>query len=284
MRSQPSRSRSRVGREHVAVAVAFGAQHPGAESGSLKRRSRMASSSSRHAASDSTQRRRTPDTVIVATPCRRSMSTDDEPPLERAEHDALGVVGSVGLPRRGPSARSRTSSANASTAARSRRPAPTRAACVPFDALGLRGEHVGEVAAHVALVDHPGQPAGAGQHGEQRHLGQRDRRRPIVDEQDLVARQRQLVAAAGRGAVDRGDHDLPAAGRHLLDAVAGLVRELAEVRPCGRASSRRASGCWRRRRTPCRAPPVTTTALHLGMLEAQPLHARRAARCRRPRS
>ena len=88
-------------------------------------------------------------------------------------------------------------------------------------ALGSGGEHVGQVAAHVALVDDPGQPAGAGQHRQQRHLGQRHGRGPVVDQDDLVARQRQLVAAAGRGAVDRGDPDLSGVVGGVLDARCG---------------------------------------------------------------
>ena len=130
--------------------------------------------------------------------------------------------------RPGPAARSRTTSSKRLRGAMaSTRPQSTRLR--PLHALGPGGEDVGEVAADVALVDDPGQAAGAGQHGEQRHLGQRHRRRPVVDEEDLVAGQRQLVAAAGRGAVDGGDPDLAGVGRGVLDAVAGLVGELAEV-------------------------------------------------------
>ena len=57
------------------------------------------------------------------------------------------------------------------------------------------------------------QAAGAGQHGQQRQLGQRHRARAVVDQQDLVAGQRQLVAAAGGDAVDRADVD---SGRDAL--------------------------------------------------------------------
>ena len=95
-------------------------------------------------------------------------------------------------------------------AGRRRRRGPTSTACWPLTPSAARGEHVGEVAADVALVDDAGEPAGAGQHGEQRDLGQRHRRRAVVDEEDLVARQRQLVAAAGGRAVDGGDPRLAA--------------------------------------------------------------------------
>ena len=76
-------------------------------------------------------------------------------------------------------------------------------------AFGRGAEDVGQVVAHVALVGHARQAAGAGQHAEQRHLGQRDRRRAVVDQHDLVAGQRQLVAAAGARAVHRGEELQP---------------------------------------------------------------------------
>jgi hypothetical protein len=98
-----------------------------------------------------------------------------------------------------------------------------------LDALDPGGEHVGQIAPDVALVHDPGEAPGAGQHGEERHLRERHRRGPVVDQDDLVAGQGQLVAAAGRRAVDRGDPGLAGMGRGVLDAVAGLVGELAEV-------------------------------------------------------
>jgi hypothetical protein len=81
----------------------------------------------------------------------------------------------------------------------------------------------------VALVDHPREATGAGEDGQQWDLGQRDGRGEVVDEDDLVTGQRQLVAAARRRAVDGRDPDLAGALRGVLDAVAGLVGELAEV-------------------------------------------------------
>ncbi len=90
-------------------------------------------------------------------------------------------------------------------------------------------ENVGMVVAHLALVGHAGQSAGAGQHAQQRHFGQRHGRRAVVDQHDFVAGQRQLVAAAGAGAVERGDELQAAVAAGVLDAVAGFVGELAEV-------------------------------------------------------
>ena len=108
--SQSSRSSSPVGREHVGCG-AVGAQHPGAEVGSLKRRSRMASSSSRHAASDSSSEPN--DLHRDRRPTLSPRSTDDEPVLERAQLDSLGVDRVGPIRPLAASARLRTSSANA---------------------------------------------------------------------------------------------------------------------------------------------------------------------------
>ena len=99
----------------------------------------------------------------------------------------------------------------------------------PLEALGLGGEDVGAVLADVALVGDAGEAAGAGQHAEQRHLGQRDGAGPVVDQQDRLAGEGHLVAAARRGAVERGHPGLARVRAHVLDAVARLVGELAEV-------------------------------------------------------
>ena len=74
-----------------------------------------------------------------------------------------------------------------------------------LDAFDERAEDVGEVAPHVPLVDDPRQTASAGQHAEQRRLRQAHGGVAIVDEDDLVAGQRELVAAAGADAVQRGE-------------------------------------------------------------------------------
>ena len=83
--------------------------------------------------------------------------------------------------------------------------------------------------AHVALVGEPGQAAGARQHAQQRHFGEADRTRAIVDEDDLVAGQSKLVAAAGARAVNGGEKLEPVMRRRVFEAVAGLVGEFAEV-------------------------------------------------------
>ncbi|MOA33485.1 hypothetical protein D3C78_1547840 [compost metagenome] len=63
-------------------------------------------------------------------------------------------------------------------------------------------EDIGQVVADLALVGHARQTARAGQHAQQRHLGQRHGRRTVIDQHDLVAGQRQFIAAARAGAVD----------------------------------------------------------------------------------
>ena len=66
-------------------------------------------------------------------------------------------------------------------------------------------EKIRQVAAHLALVDHAGQAARSRQHSKQRRFRQAHRGIPVVDEQNLVAGERELVAAAGADAVERGE-------------------------------------------------------------------------------
>src|SRR6185436_15135993 len=70
---------------------------------------------------------------------------------------------------------------------------------------------------------------GAGQHAQQRHLGQRDGGGAVVHHRDLVAGEGELVAAAGAGAVQRGEELEARVLARVLDAVPRLVGELAEV-------------------------------------------------------
>ena len=132
------------------------------------------------------------------------------------------------------------------------------------------GEVVRQVAAHPALVGQPGQPAGAGQDAEQRQLGQRHGRRAVVDQHDVLAGQRELVTAAGGGAVERREIGLPRARGGVLHRVARLVGELAEVHLP--AVLRR--GQHPDIRTGAEDPVLAAGEhhdAHLGMLEAQPL-------------
>ena len=97
---------------------------------------------------------------------------------------------------------------------------PTHGA-LALDPLSRRAEHVGEIAAHLALVHQTRQTTGARQHGEQRRLRKTDRRMAVVHEDDLTTGQRQLVTAAGARTVERCQVMLAASPR--------CVRELAEV-------------------------------------------------------
>ncbi len=98
-----------------------------------------------------------------------------------------------------------------------------------FDAFLGSAEHVGMVAADFALVGHAGEAAGAGQHGKQRQFRQRNRGRAVVDQHDVIGRQRQFIAAAGGGAVDGADRFNSGILAQILDAVARLVGEFAEI-------------------------------------------------------
>jgi hypothetical protein len=138
-------------------------------------------------------------------------------------------------------------------------------------AFGAGGERIGEVAAHMALVDHPREAPRSWEDGEQRDLGERDGRGAVVDEQDLVAGEGELVATTGGGPVDRGDPGLARVRRRILDAVARLVGELAEVHLVlvGGARQHLDVGAG--------AEDLVVAAgdqhgLHLGVLEAQALH------------
>src|SRR6267142_1085552 len=90
-------------------------------------------------------------------------------------------------------------------------------------------EDVGEVAPHLSLVDQSGQSSRARQYAQKRNLGQADGRGAVVDHGDLVAGERELVAAARGGAVERGEELEAGMLARVLDAVARLVGELAEV-------------------------------------------------------
>ena len=127
------------------------------------------------------------------------------------------------------------------------------------------------VAAHLALVDDARQPAGARQHRQQRHFRQRHRRGAVVGEDDVIGCKRQLIAAAGCGAVDHGDETLAAILGGILDAVAGLVGELAEVHLVGMGRAREHADVGAGAEHAVLAG-ADHDDFHAGVLEAQPLH------------
>ena len=139
-----------------------------------------------------------------------------------------------------------------------------------FDAFLGGAEEIGMVAPDFALVGDPREPAGAGQHRQQRQLRQRHRRRAVVDQHDVVGGERQLVAAAGGGAVDHADGLEPRGFARVLDAVAGLVGELAEVDLVGMGRAREHADIGAGAEH-LRLGGAQQHDLRLRMLEAQPL-------------
>ena len=139
-----------------------------------------------------------------------------------------------------------------------------------FDAFLGGAEHVGMVAAHFALVGHAREPAGAGQHREQRQLRQRYRRGAVVDQHDAVGGKRQLVAAACRGAVDGADRSDAGILAEVLDAVAGLVGEFAEIDFMGVARAGQHADIGAGAEHP-RLPRAQHHDAHLRIFETQPV-------------
>ena len=147
--------------------------------------------------------------------------------LQRVQRHALGVRGAVALGRQGQGAFLHLGGEH------------RRLGDVVHQApvLGLLTAHaflagaedVGQVMAHMALVRHPRQAAGARQHAQQGYFRQAHGAGAVIDQDDLVAGQGQFITAAGAGAVD-GRQELQATvlGR-VFQAVAGFIGELAEV-------------------------------------------------------
>src|SRR5471032_2206704 len=90
-------------------------------------------------------------------------------------------------------------------------------------------EDIGAVVADLAFIGYTSETAGAGQHTQQRHFGQRDGRRAVVDQIDFIARERHFISAAGARAVDRCEEFDTRVARRIFYTVARLVGELAEV-------------------------------------------------------
>ena len=147
---------------------------------------------------------------------------------------------------------------------------PLHRACA-LDTLLDGAERIRQIAPHLALVGHAREAAGARQHGQQRQLGQRHGGAAVVGQQDAIGCQCQLVAAAGGSAADRAQILLAAGGARILHRVAGLVGELAEVDLVGmrRAGEHADIGAGAEHAV---LAGLEHHHLHLGVLEAQPLH------------
>ncbi len=146
----------------------------------------------------------------------------------------------------------------------------------PFDgalaahAFGQRAERIGEIAAHLALVDDARETAGSRQHAEERRFRQRHRGIAIVHQVDLIARERELVAAAGADAVERGEELDAARSAHVFHPEPRLVGELAEVHleaVAGRAEHEDVGAGAE----DARLQAGDDDGVDLGVLEAQPL-------------
>ncbi len=100
--------------------------------------------------------------------------------------------------------------------------------------------------------------------------GRRHRRRAVVDQKDLVARQRELVAAAGARAVHRGEELQPRMRGRVFETVARLVGELAEVHLPGMRREAEHEDVGARAEDAVLAAREDDRA-HFGMLEADAL-------------
>ena len=147
----------------------------------------------------------------------------------------------------------------------------------PFDRLGAanalldRAEYVGAVAPHFALVGDAREPAGAGQHRQQRRLRQRHGRATVVDQHDVIGGECEFIATAGGIAVDRADIGLLGILGCVLDRQSRLVGELAEVHLVAvrRFAEHADIGAGAEDVVLAR---LDDDAAHLRMLEAQALH------------
>ena len=217
-----------------------------------------------------------PRTVMVASRAARSNSTDSE--LYSTASAVMVRVSGVSLM---PCAEAARFDFAANSRARGDRLFKFRARhhfvdqapldrALAFHAFFGGAEHVGVVAAHLALVGDARQAAGARQHREQRQFRQRHRRRAVIHQHDVVGGERQLIAAAGRGAVDRADRGDAGILRKVLDAVAGLVGELAEIDFVGMRRAGQHADIGAGGEHP-RLAGAQHHRAHLRMLEAQPL-------------
>ncbi len=85
----------------------------------------------------------------------------------------------------------------------------------------------------MALVGHAGQATGARQNAQQRHFRQRHAAGAVIDQNNLIAGQRQFVATTGTCAVDGSNEFQTTVAAAVFDAIAGFVGEFAEIDlPC----------------------------------------------------
>ena len=147
--------------------------------------------------------------------------------VQRRQFDALAVGGSVGL---GGEFRGARGDSVVEFRARDDFVDQIPVGCaLATDAFGRGAEKIGPVMAHLALVNQTGQTAGARQHRQQGQFGQRHGGGTVVDQHDVIAGQRQFVTTAGTGAVDGRQKTDTRIVVGVLDPIAGLVGEFAEI-------------------------------------------------------
>ncbi len=98
-----------------------------------------------------------------------------------------------------------------------------------FHTIWIGAEHVGKIATHFALVHHPCKSAGSRQHTKQRSFRQAHGAGAIVDQENFVARERQFVASARGGTVQRGEKFQAVVAAGIFHAIAGFVGKFAEI-------------------------------------------------------
>ena len=218
-----------------------------------------------------------PRNMIVAMRPPRSNSTESEPySTPFAENVRASGVSLIPCPRRaaarlrGKLLRARGDRLFELRAGGHFIDQPPLQSALSLHALFGGAEEIGVVAAHFALVGNAGETAGAGQHREQRQFRQRHRRRAVIHQHDVVGRQRQLIAAAGRRAVDGADGAQAGILAQILDAVARLVGEFAEIDFVGMARAGQHADVGAGAEHP-RLSRTQHDHAHLRMLETQPL-------------
>jgi len=97
------------------------------------------------------------------------------------------------------------------------------------DTVGIGAEDIGMIAADMAFVGDAREPAGSGENAEQGKLGEADGGGAVVDKHNLVAGEGKFIAAASRGAIERGEEFEAGVGAGVFDAIARFVGEFAEI-------------------------------------------------------